>query len=120
MPGTRRQGRPNASMHANTVNNDNNIPNTRTMGNEKLRAFIHRMDIPDSFRQALEDDLGIPSIRTRLHPPQPFVISQRVGNVAQRRRDMVPIGIRYANPSPSPSLSLSLSLFNIREKKLII
>ena len=107
MPGTRRrQDRLNASMRANTVNNDNNIPNTSTMGNEKLRAFIHRMDIPDSFRQALEDDLGIPSIRTRLHPPQPFVISQRVGNVAQRRRDMVPIGIRYANPSPSLSLSI--------------
>ena len=113
MSGThRRQGRSSASTRANTVNNNNNnnIPNTRSMGNAKLRDFIQRMDTPDSFRQALEDHLGIPSIRTRFYPPQPHLIAERVGNVAQRRRDMVPIGIRY-------DLALSLYIYLTSEKR---
>ena len=90
MSGIRRQTRPSAATRVS------NIPNTRTMGNVRLRAFIYAMDTPDSFREALEEHLGIPSVRTRLQPPRLDVIAQRVGNVAQRRRDMVPIGIRYA------------------------
>ena len=66
------------------------------MGNEKLRAFIRDMDTPKDFRVALADHLGIPSVRYRLLPPRPDIIAQRVGNVAQHRKDMVPIGTRYA------------------------
>jgi hypothetical protein len=91
MSGIRRQGRPSTSTPVN------NIPNTRTMGNVKLRAFIDTMDTPDSLREALGEHLGIPSVRNRLQLPRLDVIAQRVGNIAQRRKDMVPIGIRYAN-----------------------
>lgn len=88
MSGNRRQNRPSARRPANS------IPNTRTMGNEKLRAFIHDMDTPEDFRVALANHLGIPSVRNRLLPPRLDIIAQRVGNVAQHRKDMVPIGTR--------------------------
>ena len=58
--------------------------------------FIHGMDTPDDFRAALAEHLGIPSVRSRLRPPRLDIIGERVGNIAQRRRDMVPIGTRYA------------------------
>lgn len=109
MPRARRQSRPSARTPVN------NIPNTRTMGNEKLRAFIHDMDTPDDFRAALAEHLGIPSVRSRLQPPRLDVIGQRVGNIAQRRKDMVPIGTRYATPT---SLSFPFCLFNLRLKVL--
>lgn len=93
MSGNRRQSRPSATTPVDS------IPNTRTMGNERLRVFIRNMETPNSFREAFGEHLGIPSVRTRLHPPQPGVLLQRVGNVAQRRRDMVPVGTRYATPT---------------------
>ena len=90
MSASRRQSRPSARRPANS------IPNTRTMGNERLRGFIHDMDTPKDFRVALADHLGIPFVRSRLLPPRLDIIAQRVGNIAQHRRDMVPIGTRYA------------------------
>ena len=90
MSGSRRQSRPSTRRPVNS------IPNTRTMGNEKLRAFIHDMDTPENFRVALQAHLGIPSIRNRLLPPRLDIIGQRVRNIAQHRKDMVPIGTRYA------------------------
>ena len=48
------------------------------------------MDTPKEFRVAFADRLGNPSVCKRL------IIAQRVGNIAQHRKDMVPIGTKYA------------------------
>jgi hypothetical protein len=90
MSRTRRRNRRSAPKRAD------NIVNTRTMGNERLCVFIDEMEIPNNYREALVEHLGIPSERSRVHPPRLDVITQRVGNVKQHRTDMVSVGTRYA------------------------
>ena len=86
MARTRRQNLPSVRRLAN------NIPNPRTLGSVRLRAFIRDMETPKSFREALGLHLGIAPTRTRLQPIQPEVITRKVGNVAQRRKDLVRYG----------------------------
>lgn len=64
------------------------------MGRERLRTFIRDMETSESFREALESHLGVPSVRNRMQPTQPEVIVRKVGNVTQRRKDLVALGTR--------------------------
>lgn len=90
MAPTTRRNRPSARRTAS------NIPNTTTMSRARLRAFIGGMEATESFREALASHLGIPSTRARTLPTQLEVIAQKVGNVTQRRKELVNLGRRCA------------------------
>lgn len=64
------------------------------MGRSRLRAFIRDMETCESFREALESHLGLPSSRIRMHQPQLEVIAHQMGNVTQRRKDLVGFGTK--------------------------
>lgn len=73
-----------------------NIPITTTMSAPRLRAFLAALETRQSFRDALASHLGIPSTRARTQPAQLEVIAEKVGNVTQRRKDLVTLGRRCA------------------------